>query len=163
MKITQAPNIDKKKHLERLLTEGLVTIFVDSQRSDVLVPNQHKYNPQLILNLSYKFYIPDFKIVEDHVEGTLKFGSIPFFCHIPFDGIYGMVSQGLSETVVFPESIPGELLTKAHLPPDYEEAKENVNDQIKKETKPAFSVIENQPPPPPAPSKPKKGHLKIVK
>ncbi len=115
MNLIHAPSTEKKSQLERLLQFGKVMIFLDSRKTEVLVPPNHKGNLQLALNLSYSFQIPDFKVFDDHVEVTLAFPEGQFFCHIPFSAIYGMTSQPCSQTVMFPTEVPPELLKGANL------------------------------------------------
>lgn len=109
MKIVEAEQKDKRAQLERLLQKGAVMVFVDARLKAVLVPEAHKANPRLPLNLDYAFGLPDFKVMETHVEGSLSFNQSPFFCVLPFDSIYMMTSPITGETVVFPENLPRDL------------------------------------------------------
>jgi len=110
MKVVEAPKDVKKGHIERLLSLGMVMVFIDTRISGVLVPEPFRNNPQLPLNFDYAFGIPDFKIKEEHIEATLEFfHTTQFFCMIPMDAIYAARSE--KEIVVFPESIPKELIT----------------------------------------------------
>lgn len=151
MNLIHAPSTEKKSQLERLLQFGKVMIFLDSRKTEVRVPPNHKGNLQLALNLSYSFQIPDFKVFEDHVEVTLSFPEGKFFCHLPFSAIYGMTSQPCSQTVMFPTEVPPELLKGANLkampPPTI------TPDPKSKTKKHVLSRVEGK----------KRGHLKLVK
>lgn len=117
MKWLSAPKGDKKNHLERLLGHGTVMIFLDARKEEVSVPNQHKANPQLALNFDYAFQIPDFKISESRIEATLEFYPLYFFCIIPLDSVYGMRCDSLDEMILFPESVPPEMIVKSQEAP----------------------------------------------
>lgn len=110
MKVREFKNEEKKAEIERLLGEGLMSCFIDSRRDDVDVPSQHKDNIQLILNFSYLFQVPDFQLTETQIEASLSFGPQVYFCQIPYDSIYVISSQITQETLIFPESVPSELL-----------------------------------------------------
>ena len=110
MKVTEAPQGDKKFHLERLLERGTVTVILDARADSVIVPPDYKANPKLPLNLDYAFEIPDFKIMDDRVEVSLSFNRKNFFCILPFAAIYILNSTAAVETVLFPENVPPDLL-----------------------------------------------------
>lgn len=161
MKVTQATKTEKKSHFERLLEKGVVTIFVNSHKESVAVPPRYLANHQLVLNMSYTFQIPDFKIFEDRVEVTLTFPENKFYCILPFDAIYVMTSQIAGETVIFPDEVPQELLLKGGIWPA-----EGTGDK-KQGRPPLFSIPVTSPvldeqKETKIPVK-KKGHLKLVK
>jgi len=101
----------KKKELERLLEQGTVMVFIDSRSDGVQVPDEFMGNPQLGLNFDYSFQIPDFKILEDRLEATLEFfGTMNFFCVLPFESIYAIKSDRIQESVFFPEDVPTDFI-----------------------------------------------------
>lgn len=113
MNLTQAKKEEKKAQIERLLSKGLVMVMVDTRKPGVRVPPEHMGKPQLALNLSYSFEIPDFKVLDDRVEVSLSFNKQDFFCMLSLDAIYTLVSQDAGEVVVFPQDVPLELMTVA--------------------------------------------------
>lgn len=156
MKLINAKQGEKKDQLERLIAMGTVMIFVDTRKMGVDVPANHKGSPQLALNLSYNFPIPDFKILIDRVEATLTFPEGKHLCILPYLAIYGMTSRFAGETVVFPEDIPPEFLQQ----------------QVQQVKGPTPVLVPPPPPDPPPqnssplddPSKKKKGgHLRLIK
>jgi len=188
MKLFQAPLLDQKQHLQRLLKQGTVMLLIDARYPEVKVPDQFKNNSQLPINFDYSYAIPDFRVGDDRVEATLEFfHSINFFCVFPYASIYAFRSQVADEMIVFVENIPKELRhhfpetlesvpaegTSAPLQPIGAEAK------IKKDHPHLKAVDSDEAPPvvlekelPPSEPKPvedkkekkekKKGHLKLV-
>lgn len=138
MRWTQAKSAEKKEAIKRLLQYGTVMVFIDSRREDVLVPEQHKGNPQLLLNLDYAFQIPDFEILDDRVQVSLSFGGKNFFCVLPYASIYVLRSQSSSEIVMFPEDIPKDLTVETQESPEAKQAEE------KKRKKASFKVLQNE-------------------
>jgi stringent starvation protein B len=135
MKIIEGIREDKKMHLERLLDKGTVMLFVDSRRPEVQVPDQHRDNPQLTLNLDYAFQIPDFKILEEGIEASLSFNRVRVFCRLPFNAIYALRSDSAGEMVFFIEDAPTDL----HAPSS--EIPEEPQPEIKKPLLQDVSVI----------------------
>ncbi|MBI2340471.1 MAG: hypothetical protein HYU99_08945 [Deltaproteobacteria bacterium] len=173
MKITHAPIDAKKMELERLLKNGTVMVLLDSRRFGVQAPQDHMGNPQLALNFDTMFNIPDFKILDDRIEATLEFGPMNFFCVIPFDAVYGYRPLSGDEAVVFPESVPKDLVpppTKSPLPPLSQTCPPVVWRRGERgdfsPAPPPLAVVKSPDPAEkkeePKPAK-KKGHLKLVK
>lgn len=117
MKVTEAPRIDKKMHLDRLLQTGTVMVILDGRAPGVVVPLEHQTNPKLPINLDYAFDVPDFKVLENRVEASLSFNRKNFFCILPLEAIYIMNAPSVSETVLFPEDVPQDLLASYAAPP----------------------------------------------
>lgn len=146
MKLTESPKAEKKQHLDRLLQKGAVIALVDARQRGVMVPKNHLANPQLPLNLSYNFQIPDFKITEKQVQITLTFPEGKYFCVVPMEAIYGMISKFEGEMVLFPENVPLEFLAQ-YLPHKEKESEKPkrlqlsvVSPQKKEEKKPKTST-----------------------
>ncbi|MBI2263595.1 MAG: hypothetical protein HYU64_00245 [Armatimonadetes bacterium] len=165
---TEGIREDKKIHLERLLERGTVMIFVDSRKPNVGVPEAHRGNPQLALNLDYAFQISDFRILNDRVEASLSFNRAPFFCAVPFDAIYAMRSDFADEMVFFIEDAPKDmesalqaaaLQAAALQKPPTKEDKAAPEKPVLKEVKPETGNPESGDPKNPK----KKGHLRLIK
>lgn len=119
------PANEKKDRLLALLDEGLVALHINARHPDVLVPEAHKSNSQLVLNLSYRFRLDDLHISETEVRVTLSFQGSPFLCVLPMEAIWGLSLPNTDEDLeLFAESLPLEMLLRflPHLPPEiYEE------------------------------------------
>jgi len=163
MKLLEGKSVEKKDNIEKMLGYGTVMIFIDTRKSGVELPEQHKGNPQLPLNLDYAFQIPDFKILPDHIEASLSFNRQRFFCVIPFEAIYAMSSKVTGEALVYPDQLPKDIAL-FESPAKSEETQSSATEQAEKA--PKFTVITNtDAAPTPAEevkTQPKKGHLKLV-
>jgi stringent starvation protein B len=182
------PNQTKQKNLLELLQEGTVMLFLDARYEGVEVPERLRKDPGLRLNVDYAFKIPDFEVSEDAIRATLSFSQRPYYCVIPMEAIWQMMSLSTKKIAVFPTSFPKEmiremLLTDSQLPEGMRELLEEIaktpNPTPKiladaKNAKPLISVVSPEaspdapeetpsetPPEPPTP--PKRGHLKLVK
>jgi stringent starvation protein B len=100
----------KKELLERMLERGMAMIHLDARRADVDVPLQYRSDPQLRLNLSYRFQGGDLHVDGDGVRATLSFSGIPHTCVVPFDAVFAMVSHITGESFFFPTDAPPEAL-----------------------------------------------------
>lgn len=159
MKLINAPTGEKQKQLERLLLAGAVMVYVDSRKAGVKAPEKHLNNPQLALNLSYSFQIPDFKLGDDGIEATLTFPEGKFFCGLPYKAMYGITSRSIGETVVFPEDIPPEFLAAQR-----ELAKQQETTPLPPSSPPLENVDEKGEKSEALSSgKKKRGHLRLVK
>ncbi|MBI4411429.1 MAG: hypothetical protein HY541_02970 [Deltaproteobacteria bacterium] len=152
MKLIHAPKEAKKIQFERLLKSGTVTVMLDSRQGGVQVPSRHMGNPQLALNFDYMYNIPDFKILDDRLEATLEFGPMNFFCVIPFSAVYSLRPLSGDEMVVFPESVPKDLV-----PPSAKSPPSPPPLAVVKSPDPAEKKEE------PKPERKKGGHLRLVK
>jgi stringent starvation protein B len=73
--------------IRELLDKGMVRIIVDATRPGVLVPEQLQGNPQLHLNLSYRFDGHNMRFGQHALCVTLSFAHVPFRCEIPWHAI----------------------------------------------------------------------------
>jgi len=102
----------KPEALRAFLDKGLTMIHLDARCDGVVVPRQFVGQRDLRLNLSYRFQDSAMDIDEQRVEATLTFGGMPFRCRIPLLSIYALTSQVTGAGLVFPESLPAELVTE---------------------------------------------------
>src|ERR1700722_13431410 len=102
----------KPEALRAFLDKGLTMIHLDARCDGVVVPRQFVGQRDLRLNLSYRFSGSAMEIDEDRVEATLTFGGLPFRCRIPLQAIYALTSQVTGAGLVFPESLPNELVSE---------------------------------------------------
>jgi stringent starvation protein B len=96
----------KRETLLRLLAEGMVLVHLDARCDRVQVPTKYALDPELRLNLSYRFASRDLAVGDDGVSCTLSFGGLPFRCVLPYAAIYAVTSHVTGEALVWPEDLP---------------------------------------------------------
>jgi stringent starvation protein B len=104
------PNQTKQKHINELLETGTVMVFLDARAEGVLVPERFRNDPELKLNFDYAFRVPDFEVREDGLIATLSFSQTPYFCAIPMEAIWQVVSLKTKKNYIYPESFPMEMI-----------------------------------------------------
>ncbi len=97
--------MDRRQILLDHLAVAKTTIAIDPTYEGVELPKKVKEKDTVIrLNLSNN-YPMEFR--QDKVIATLKFGGVPFECHIPYKAIFAVMIAGTFEdAVLFEESIP---------------------------------------------------------
>lgn len=108
-------------------------VHLDARRDGVVVPNQFRGQQDLRLNLSHRFSGTQMEIEEEVVEATLTFGGVPFRCRIPFPAVYALTSHVTGAGLVFPESLPEEILHELQREIDVDRAGED--DPVPEETR----------------------------
>ena len=98
--------------LENLLGQGMVMVTIDARSDGAVVPRQFERDPQLRLNLSYRFGLP-INVDEWGVRARLTFSGVPFDCELPWPSIYMIVSHVTGQPFLFPEHVPQELMQLA--------------------------------------------------
>jgi stringent starvation protein B len=98
--------------LENLLGQGMVMVTIDARSQGAVVPRQFERDPQLRLNLSYRFGLP-IAVDEWGVRARLTFSGVPFDCELPWPSIYMIVSHVTGQPFLFPEHVPQELMQLA--------------------------------------------------
>ena len=153
----------KRELLESLLEQGMVMVVLDARRPGVAVPPDLARDPQLRLNLSWRFGF-SMELDEWGVKATLTFGGHPFTCRLPWNAIYAMVSHASkNEPYLFPAELPEELQRRAAgEAPDADEDEEETAELVAGPgeapvEKPALrrahlAVVEGGVPPEPAPA-----------
>lgn len=105
------PSLPVKKDVVRsLLLKGTVFVHLDPRREGVVVPQWLKQQPQLVLQvgLDMAIPIPDLKVDDTGVFGTLSFNRKPFTCSVPWHGVFAVVGDD-GKGMVWPESMPAEV------------------------------------------------------
>src|SRR5689334_20943580 len=88
----------------------MTMVHLDARKDGVVVPRHFVGQQDLRLNLSYRFGGSHMEIGEESVEATLTFGGSPFRVMIPFASIYALTSHVTGAGLVFPESLPEDIL-----------------------------------------------------
>lgn len=78
-----------------------------------MVPPWLRQQPQLVLQvgLDMAIPIPDLKVDEHGVFGTLSFSRKPFTCSVPWHGVFAVVGDD-GKGMVWPESMPPEVASE---------------------------------------------------
>jgi len=112
---------DKKRELvETLLEKGMVLVAVNGRYPGVDLPEHLRGDPQVNLNLSYRFGLP-MDVGDWGVRATLTFGGRPYDCALPWQSIFLVVSHVSKERYLFPADVPDELLPGTPRREDFEE------------------------------------------
>lgn len=107
----------KKEVALALLETSSVFVHLDPRRSGVVVPMNFRKQPQLVLQigLNMPVPIPDLEVDDEGLRCTLSFNRSPFYCTIPWSGIFAMVGED-SRGMVWPDDVPAELSVQVRSP-----------------------------------------------
>jgi stringent starvation protein B len=100
----------KKDVARALLLRGSVFVHLDPRIAGMVVPQWLRSQPQLVLQigLDMPIPIPDLRVDDDGVYGTLSFQRSPFTCKVPWSGIFALVGED-GRGMVWPEDLPAEI------------------------------------------------------
>jgi|LNFM01.1.fsa_nt_gb hypothetical protein len=109
-----SPPPDKHELMLKLLEHGSVFMHLDPRREGVIVPQFLRDRSQLVLQIGLNFPIPirDLEIDKDGVRCTLSFNRQPFYCIVPWSGVYALVGED-GQVTVWPSDLPAELVPPA--------------------------------------------------
>ncbi|MBL8683435.1 MAG: hypothetical protein JNK05_29975 [Myxococcales bacterium] len=109
-----SPPPDKHELMLKLLEHGSVFMHLDPRREGVIVPLFLRDRSQLVLQIGLNFPIPirDLEIDKDGVRCTLSFNRQPFYCIVPWSGVYALVGED-GQVTVWPSDLPAELVPPA--------------------------------------------------
>ncbi len=109
----------KKEVALALLERSNVDVYLDPRARGVVVPPQFRTEPRLILKvgLNMPVPIPDLRVEEDSMSCTLSFNRSPFYCVVPWSGVFAMVGED-GRGMVWPDDVPQELAVKTGAPAD---------------------------------------------
>ncbi len=87
--------LDKKTALKYLLKHGSPFVHFDGRTEGCKMPPRLIGNPQVVLQFGYNMAvpIPDMKVDNLGVSGTLSFRGVPFFCFVPWNAIFAVVGE----------------------------------------------------------------------
>jgi stringent starvation protein B len=91
-----------------------VHVHLDPRAPGVVVPAWFKKQPQLVLQigLNMPVPIPDLRLDEEGMSCTLSFNRTPFYCVVPWPGVYAMVGDD-GRGMVWPDDVPPEVANQA--------------------------------------------------
>ena len=103
----------KKDVARALLLRGNVFVHLDPRRPGVTVPQWLQTQPQLVLQvgLDMPIPIPDLRVDDAGVYGTLSFQRAPFTCTVPWSAVFALVGDD-NKGVVWPDDLPPEIATE---------------------------------------------------
>lgn len=175
---------EKKKRLLESLEKGMAQVHLDARRPFVAVPERFKDQPQLVLNISYRFDPPDLAVSDWGVRETLSFGGERYTCGIPWSAIFALASVVTREFWMYPDDMPAEVMAnavekygggevRAKWPKTKEEEaaaaakakpvlREVVLERLEGQEGSAAEPMRSESPKDP-PEPPKRGHLRVVK
>lgn len=107
----ESAGLPPKKDVMLALLEGAsVYLHLDPRRDGVIVPKWLTNQPQLVLQVGFNMAvrIPDLDIGDDGVSCTLSFNRSPFWCHLPWTAVYGLVGED-GRGMIWPDDVPEEL------------------------------------------------------
>ncbi len=100
----------KKDVARALLLRGSVFVHLDPRTAGMVVPEWLRNQPQLVLQigLDMPIPIPDLRVDDEGVYGTLSFQRSPFTCRVPWGGIFALVGED-GRGMIWPEDLPAEI------------------------------------------------------
>jgi hypothetical protein len=103
----------KRDVANQLLRKGSLFIHLDPRMQDVVVPPWLRHQAQLVLQvgLDMPIPIPDLRVDENGIFGTLSFSRTPFSCNMPWNAIFALVGDE-GRGMVWPESMPSEIVAE---------------------------------------------------
>jgi hypothetical protein len=100
----------KRDVAKMLLRKGSLFVHLDPRASDVFVPPWLRHQAQLVLQVGFDMPIPipDLRVDDEGVFGTLSFSRNPFTCAVPWHAVFALVGDE-GRGMVWPESMPPEI------------------------------------------------------
>ncbi len=92
------------------MLRGSVFLHLDPRRPGVLVPSRLRSQPQVVLQvgLDMPVPIPDLRIDEEGMFGTLSFKGVPFACFVPWGAVFALVGED-AKGMVWHTEMPSEV------------------------------------------------------
>ena len=114
--VTAPPALPAKKDVARaLLLRGSVFVHLDPRADQTVVPERLRQQPQVVLQvgLDMPVPIPDLRVDDAGVYGTLSFKGVPFTCFVPWDSVFALVGDD-AKGMVWPTEMPEEIASEVH-------------------------------------------------
>ncbi len=105
--------------MDALLTQASsVFVHLDPRRDRVVVPPHFRKQPMLVLEigLNMRVPIPDLEIDEEAIGCTLSFGGRSYWCRMPWDAVFALVTSE-QRGMVWPPDVPPEVADRFAPPP----------------------------------------------
>ncbi len=134
-----AADREKRRMLEKLLDEGVVTVQLDTRREGVDLPPHLRGVPSVALNLSRRYGLDVFDVGPAAVLASLSFQGRRYTCRLPWSAVFLMTSQATERAYVFPASVP----------PEYPALLSDVGEAVPEDVPDAPAAEPEQPPAPP--------------
>jgi stringent starvation protein B len=112
--MSNPPLLPAKKDVARaLLLRGSVFIHLDPRLDQVVVPERLRLQPQVVLQvgLDMPVPIPDLRVDDAGIYGTLSFKGAPFTCFVPWDSVFALVGED-AKGMVWPTEVPQEIASE---------------------------------------------------
>lgn len=156
---------DKLEVARYLLSQGSVFVHLDPRDVGVIVPQWYREEPQLVLQigLNMPVPIPDLRVDEEGVYGTLSFNRSPFTCRIDWDAVFALAGDD-GRGMVWPDSMPQEISEEIEreagrtAPPELPEERPSLRVLPSVQTDPDETPVKPRPRPSDRPP-----YLKVVK
>src|SRR6185295_9928918 len=106
----------KKDVARALLLRGNLFVWLDPRHEGVRVPVQFAGQPELVLQigLDMPIPIPDLRVDDQGVHGTLSFQRTPFACFVPWDAVFALADDH-GHGRVWLESVPAEIAAEIEM------------------------------------------------
>ncbi len=134
--VTSEPK-SKVEYFRTMLETGVAALFLDPRKPDVQVPLEFRGSPWMVLNYSHKFGLRDFEIDDGGVFASLSFNTRDFPCQVPWSAVFAVTNLAR----IWPEAAPTEFLGRG------------------KDERPEVHEVTGGG----VTTKPKRGHLRVVK
>lgn len=105
--------------MDALLSQApSVFVHLDPRRDKVVVPPQFRKQPMLVLEigLNMRVPIPDLEIDEESIGCTLSFGGRPYWCRMPWEAVFALVTSE-RRGMIWPPDVPPEVADRFMPPP----------------------------------------------
>lgn len=161
------PPLPAKKDVARaLLLRGSVFVHLDPRRSGVLVPARLRSQAQVVLQvgLDMPVPIPDLRVDEEGIFGTLSFKGIPFTCFVPWNAVFALVGEdakGMVWSKEMPEEVASALVREARREPGQVARLVRLDEFRARDSRPSMVVPKRRSERPPSWDRPT--YLRVVK
>ena len=102
---------EKRAVVDAMLEHAPVILDLDPRRTGVTVPDAHRESSSLALRIGHHLSppIPDLRVDDTEVRGTLQFAGAPFTVVLPWTAIYAARYEDGSTSTAWMDDVPAEL------------------------------------------------------
>lgn len=100
--------MNKRDVAERLLAEGTIFVRLNPRGAHVVVPPWFKHQDDLALSfgLNMPIPIPDLRVDQDGIFGTLRFSGTSYVCFVPWSAVFCITGDSGRGMVWFEDMPP---------------------------------------------------------